>query len=140
MGQTDSYDGLNPMLKLNSSGQIISRRLYSRGLDGILADEAGGQTRWFLTDQVGTVRDLIANDGSVITHYVYASFGQLITQTNPSVAKTSSSPAVSSIQRRSWGTFEHGSTSRGWGGVCGGGSTAALCVFLRPWSAATGNR
>lgn len=80
-----AYDGLNPMLKLNSSGQIISRRLYSRGLDGILADEASGQTRWFLTDQVGTVRDLIANDGSFITHYTYDSFGQLITQTNPSV-------------------------------------------------------
>lgn len=79
------YDGLNPMLKVNSSGQIISRRLYSRGLDGILADEAGGQTRWFLTDQVGAVRDLIANDGSVLTHYVYDSFGQLIMQTNPNV-------------------------------------------------------
>ena len=80
-----AYDGLNPMLKVNSAGQIISRRLYSRGLDGILADEAVGQTRWFMTDQVDTVRDLIGNDGSFITHYAYDSFGQLINQTNPSV-------------------------------------------------------
>lgn len=79
------YDGLNPMLKLASAGQVISRRLYSRGLDGILADEMAGQTRWFMTDQVGTVRDLIGNDGSPITHYTYDSFGRLLAQSNPGV-------------------------------------------------------
>ena len=80
------YDGLNPAFKLRADGSMISGRLYTRGLDGILADEvAGGQTRWFLRDQVGTVRDLIANNGVVLNHYVYDSFGRLLFQTNTSI-------------------------------------------------------
>jgi RHS repeat-associated protein len=71
-----AYDGINPILKFDANGQIVSRRLYAEGADKILADESGGSTRWFLTDHLGTVRDLMANDGSVLAHYSYDSFGQ----------------------------------------------------------------
>ncbi len=80
------YDGLNPAYKFRADGSMISGRLYSRALDGILADEVpGGQTRWFLTDQVGTVRDLVANSGVALNHYNYDSFGRLLSQSNPAV-------------------------------------------------------
>ncbi len=80
------FDGLNPVLKLNSVGVVSNRRFYTRALDDILADETNNVTRWFLKDQVGTVRDLVADDGNVITHYIYDSFGRLLQQSNPAVS------------------------------------------------------
>ena len=72
-----SYDGLNPALKLSNAGVPISRRMYSRGLDAVLADDHQGTARWFITDQVGSVRDLISNGASVLNHYSYDSFGSI---------------------------------------------------------------
>ena len=80
-----AYDGVNPFLKFDASGQILSRRLYAEGPDRILADDAGGSTRWFLTDHLGSVRDLMANDGSVLAHYAYDSYGQPVGGTAPTV-------------------------------------------------------
>lgn len=79
------YDGLNPILKIWPTGAVGSRRAYNRSLDNILADEANGQTRWFITDQLGSVRDLLDNQANPINHYRYDSFGQLLSQTNPEV-------------------------------------------------------
>jgi len=72
------YDANNPVLTLDGSGDVKVRRMYTRQTDGIIADEVQGQTRWFLTDQVGTVRDLVDNDSQLINHYVYDSFGVLL--------------------------------------------------------------
>ncbi len=83
---TFAYEGSNPTFKLSSAGTLISRRMYLRSLDGIIADEFAGTTRWFLRDQVGTVRDLIGNDGAMLNHYVFDSFGSLVQQANPSVS------------------------------------------------------
>jgi RHS repeat-associated protein len=77
------YDGRNPILVLDASGGERSRRLYGRQLDEILADEVSGQVRWFLTDHVGTVRDLLDNAATVINHYTYDSFGRVLAETNP---------------------------------------------------------
>jgi RHS repeat-associated protein len=72
------YDGRNPVLVLRDDGSLVSRRLYAREMDQVHADEAGGATRWFLTDHVGTVRDLVGDDGAVLQHYVYDSFGDVL--------------------------------------------------------------
>jgi RHS repeat-associated protein len=69
------YDATNPVLKLDDSGNVRVRRMYSRQTDDVLTDEVLGQTRWFLTDQVGNVRDLVDNDSQSINHYTYDSFG-----------------------------------------------------------------
>src|SRR5205807_690312 len=45
-----------------------------------LADESAGKTRWFYSDNVGSVRDLRANDGTSLAHYSYDSFGQVVAQ------------------------------------------------------------
>lgn len=50
----------------------------------MLADEWNGQTRWFITDQIGSVRDLVSDSAVVINHYRYDSFGTVLSQTNPS--------------------------------------------------------
>ena len=72
------YDHANPMITVGQSGTILNRRLYSRSLDGILADEQNANTRWFLLDQVGTSRDLISNLSAISTHYVHDSFGRTL--------------------------------------------------------------
>jgi len=83
-GQTSYYiyDSLNPVMNLSGSAAVTSRRLYSRSVDNIVADEANGQTRWFLTDQVGTVRDIANSTAGILNHYIYDSFGRLLSQTN----------------------------------------------------------
>jgi RHS repeat-associated protein len=80
------YDGLNPTLVLDGAGSLVVRRLYGRGLDDLLADEVSGGVRWFLTDQVGTVRDLIDNSATSLDHYVYDSFGRLLSTPSTSNA------------------------------------------------------
>jgi RHS repeat-associated protein len=80
-----SYDGQNPILILGEGSIIQSRRLYAQLIDSILANEAGAISQWFLTDQVGSVCDLIDNSGNIINHYAYDSFGRLLFQSDQSV-------------------------------------------------------
>jgi RHS repeat-associated protein len=80
------YDGRNPILEVDGTGTPVVRRLYSRQLDGILADEIAGQTRWFLNGPLGTVRDLVGNDASTLNHYTYESFGRVVSETQPASA------------------------------------------------------
>ena len=72
------YDGLNPILVLNGAGSIVLRRLYGRGLDSILAFEVEGKTRWLLSDHLGSVRDVLGDDGQRLARHVYDSFGNLL--------------------------------------------------------------
>jgi RHS repeat-associated protein len=80
-----AYDGQNPMLKLASTGTLSDRRTYGRNLDELYADEMSSTTRWMLLDQIGSVRDVVANTGQVLTHYGFDSFGRLLSETDPSV-------------------------------------------------------
>jgi RHS repeat-associated protein len=46
--------------------------------------DAAGATAWYLTDHLGTVRDLADTAGTVIDHVAYDSFGRVTAETNPS--------------------------------------------------------
>jgi RHS repeat-associated protein len=81
-----AHDGDNPILELSPGGGVLVRRLYDRNLDGLLAEERSGAARWFLTDQVGSVRDLIAEDATTLAHHVYDSFGRLVSASGPDTA------------------------------------------------------
>ena len=50
-----------------------------------LAQESGGQTLWALTDHQGSVRDVVDDDGAVLNHIVYDSFGQVTSESDPTV-------------------------------------------------------
>lgn len=65
-----AYDGLNPALKMTPTGTMISRRMYSRNLDQVVADQDPIQTRWFMVDQVRSTRDLVSNGAGVLQRYV----------------------------------------------------------------------
>jgi RHS repeat-associated protein len=82
------YDGDNMVLALDNSGNVTDRVLWGPAVDQVLAEEdSSGTVTWALSDNQGTVRDLAQYSGgttTVVNHRVFSSFGQLLSQTNPS--------------------------------------------------------
>ncbi|MFM6630018.1 MAG: RHS repeat domain-containing protein, partial [Microcystis panniformis] len=64
---------------------LDTRYLHGAGVDQVLAQESAGNVEWHLTDHLGTVRDLLNNSGAVVNHFVYDSFGQVISESNPAI-------------------------------------------------------
>ncbi|MFM6603607.1 MAG: RHS repeat domain-containing protein, partial [Dolichospermum sp.] len=62
---------------------LDTRYLHGAGVDQVLAQESAGNVEWHLTDHLGTIRDLVNNSGAVVNHFVYDSFGQVISESNP---------------------------------------------------------
>jgi RHS repeat-associated protein len=85
------YDGKNPYADFNGSTTLQQRYLFGPGVvNGAAVDEIlartspGGTTAWYLTDKLGSVRDIVSTSGSVLDHIVYDSFGTVLTETNAS--------------------------------------------------------
>jgi RHS repeat-associated protein len=51
-------------------------------LDQVLADDSNGNILWALTDNLGTVRDVVNSSGVVQNHVKYDSFGNITNQLN----------------------------------------------------------
>ena len=72
-------------------GDLTHRYLNGPAIEPILADEAvsslssPGSLLWPLTDNLGTVRDLVDSTGSVQNHISYDSFGKVTDETNSAV-------------------------------------------------------
>ena len=87
------YDGPNPWadFSVSSGGSgggtvtLATRYLYGPAVDQLLArTSSGGTTAWYLTDRLGTVRDIVNTTGSVIDHLSYDSYGNVLTESSPS--------------------------------------------------------
>ena len=83
------YDGTNPYADFNSSGTLTERYLFGPGVvDGAAVDEilarisSGGTTAWYLTDKLGSVRDIVGTSGAELDHVVYDSFGNIVIETD----------------------------------------------------------
>ncbi len=83
------YDGTQPYADFSSSGTLLERYLSGASvIDGAVVDEllartsSGGATAWYLTDKLGSVRDIASTTGSSLDHVVYDSFGNIVTETN----------------------------------------------------------
>ena len=81
------YDGNtpddSPYADFNSSGTLDARYLSGPAVDELLArTSSGGTTAWYLTDKLGSVRDIASSSGTVIDHVVYDTFGNIVTETN----------------------------------------------------------
>lgn len=78
-------DGVNSYADFNGSGNVTVRYLYGQAVDQLLArTDSGGTTAWYLTDKLGTVRDITNTSGTVIDHLAYDSFGKVTNETSPS--------------------------------------------------------
>ncbi|MBD2077245.1 RHS repeat-associated core domain-containing protein [Phormidium sp. FACHB-592] len=73
------YDRGHVYLEFSGTSTTPSTRyLYGPMVDQVLAQESNGQTTWMLTDHLGSVRDLVNDSGTVVNHFTYDSFGQVV--------------------------------------------------------------
>src|SRR5262249_25528965 len=76
------YDDQNTYADFDGSGALQERYLYGPAVDALLARiDSGGATAWYLTDKLGTVRDITSTSGTVIYHASYDSYGTITGQT-----------------------------------------------------------
>ncbi|MGP0063971.1 MAG: RHS repeat-associated core domain-containing protein [Isosphaeraceae bacterium] len=87
------YDGAspdaNPYADFNGSGSLTVRYLFGPTVvngavtTGILArTSSGGTTAFYLTDKLGSVRDIVSTTGTDLDHIVYDSFGNILSQSD----------------------------------------------------------
>ena len=78
------YDGEHVWVDYVDVGQVIARYLFGESVDELVARwRPAGGTAWYLTDHLGSVRDIIDAAGAIINHLEYDSFGNVIRETNP---------------------------------------------------------
>jgi RHS repeat-associated protein len=102
------YFGLNPVLVLDGSSNVLSRNLYGLGTDELYAQEQTAQTKWTLFDSLNSVRDTVSNTATVLNHFAYDSFGDLKAHSSPIAAteslftgrEFSTSPLVGNFRAR----------------------------------------
>lgn len=87
------YDGINVLLDfIDSDGSaganpatLAQRYLHGPAVDQVLAQDDGtGSTSWMLTDHLGSVTDLVSDQGVVVEHRRYDSFGRQIAESEAS--------------------------------------------------------
>jgi RHS repeat-associated protein len=75
------YDGSNIALVFDGTGTQTHRYLYGVGVDQVLADETPTSMVWALADRMGSIKDLIDDAATVVSHINYDSYGLVISQT-----------------------------------------------------------
>lgn len=79
------YNGDNAWADYNADGTVQTRYLFGDETDQILARwQPGSGTAWYLTDALGTIRDIVNAAGQLIDHIDYTAFGAILSETNPS--------------------------------------------------------
>jgi RHS repeat-associated protein len=69
----------------NATGAITARYLTGDNPNEMVARwRPADGTAWYLTDHLGTVRDITNAAGAVVDHLDYDSFGNVVAETNPS--------------------------------------------------------
>ena len=79
------YDGPNPIIALDDSGQVVWRKLHARVADRPIAMEQAGQLTWLLKDHIGSVRMQVENSGSVLAQFSYDAFGRQLSGPAPTL-------------------------------------------------------
>ncbi len=81
------YDGqgpdANPYADFSASGTLLTRYVYGPAVDEILArTSSGGTTAWYLTDRLGSIRDIVSTTGAELDHIVYDSYGDILSESS----------------------------------------------------------
>jgi RHS repeat-associated protein len=78
------YDGLNVWLDADAAGNVTARYLFGDDIDEPLARYRPGEgTSWYLTDHLGSVRNILNSVGTVVDTIDYDSFGNILSETSP---------------------------------------------------------
>ena len=79
------YDGQNTYADFTGAGVLKTRYLYGPAVDALLArTDASGTTVWYLTDRLGSVRDLASTSGGLLDHLAYDAYGNIVSESQPS--------------------------------------------------------
>src|SRR5262249_53919970 len=79
-----AYDGQQVWADLNGNNQVTTHYLDGVGLNEVLARAGSdGTVGWYLTDHLGSVRDVVDNGGNVLDHISYDAYGNITQETNP---------------------------------------------------------
>ncbi len=74
----DGPEGANP-------ATLARRYLHGPKIDEVLADEVdAANTSWLLSNHLGTNGDLVDDSGTLLNHIRYDTFGNVVSQSNPS--------------------------------------------------------
>jgi RHS repeat-associated protein len=69
--------------ELDGSNQLTMRRLFGDGVDQLAARiSSGGTVAWYLTDRLGSVRNLTNSSGTLLGTLVYDGYGNVTTDTS----------------------------------------------------------
>lgn len=81
------YRGADVLVTSDGTGEITQRVLHGPAVDQVFAieDASTGDVLWALTDQLGSVRDVIDSTGAVANHLVYDSFGNVVSETSSAI-------------------------------------------------------
>lgn len=78
------YDGANTYADFDGNGNLTNRYLHGLAVDQLFGKmDSSGNTRWYLTDLLGSVRLLTTPSGGVLDGVNYDSFGNILSETNP---------------------------------------------------------
>jgi RHS repeat-associated protein len=80
------YDGDHIALTFDGEGNQTERFLHGVGIDEVLAVEKPVTgVNWSLTDNQGSVRVVLNDEGNIVNQISYDSFGNITVETNPSI-------------------------------------------------------
>jgi RHS repeat-associated protein len=78
-----AYDDANAFADFNGAGALLYHYLYGLGTDTILAQvDASGTTAFYLTDKLGSVRQLVTIGGVILEQLYYDSFGNILPESS----------------------------------------------------------
>jgi RHS repeat-associated protein len=79
------WSGTQVVMDLNGSNVVQERYLWGDMQDQLFARiDGNGTAHWYLTDRLGSVRDMVNASGASEDHTDYTAFGVIITQTSAS--------------------------------------------------------
>jgi RHS repeat-associated protein len=79
-----AYDGDNAWADFDDTGSLTTRYLYGPAIDQIFARIGeSGDVDWYLTDHLGSVRQIVQTDSTILDEIDYDSFGQILNETSP---------------------------------------------------------
>jgi RHS repeat-associated protein len=78
------YDGANTYADFDGNGNLTNRYMYGLAIDQLFGKmDASGNTRWYLTDILGSVRQIANPTGGVLDTVNYDSFGNILSESSP---------------------------------------------------------
>ena len=72
------YDGNQCIADLDETGAVVRSYVWGPGIDNLLAIRVGEQTFYALTDHQNTVHGFVDATGSLVAHFVYDAWGNVL--------------------------------------------------------------